>query len=158
MVNLYAHPLAGFAAAGAIGLGLMSQAFGMWAGAFAGVADASQRLASAGRAGPAAPSKAAVPLKLVVSRSAPVVKAATAESVRPTAIDKPASPDDLKAIAGIGPKLEKVLNGLGIWTYGQIAVLKQDEIAWLDDHLGFAGRIGRDDWIGQAKALLASAG
>ena len=29
----------------------------------------------------------------------------------------PKKADDLKAISGIGPKLEKVLNGLGIWTY-----------------------------------------
>jgi len=42
---------------------------------------------------------------------------------QPKALDKPAKPSDLKAISGIGPKLEKVLNGLGIWTYGQIAGL-----------------------------------
>ncbi len=40
---------------------------------------------------------------------------------QPKAMEKPASPDDLKAISGIGPKLETVLNGLGIWTYEQIA-------------------------------------
>ena len=33
----------------------------------------------------------------------------------------PRQPDDLKTISGIGPKLEKVLNGLGVWTYAQIA-------------------------------------
>ena len=36
---------------------------------------------------------------------------------QPKAMDRPAKPADLKAISGIGPKLEKVLNGLGIWTY-----------------------------------------
>ncbi len=72
-------------------------------------------------------------------------------------MEKPAQPDDLKAIGGIGPKLEKVLNELGIWTYGQVAALQPAELAWLDDHLGFAGRIGRDDWVGQAKALSADA-
>jgi NADH-quinone oxidoreductase subunit E len=76
---------------------------------------------------------------------------------QPTAMEKPEEPDDLKLISGIGPKLEQVLNGLGVWTYGQIATWSREEIAWVDDYLSFKGRIGRDDWIGQA-AKLASAG
>ncbi|WP_378950246.1 NADH-ubiquinone dehydrogenase [Mesorhizobium sp. ANAO-SY3R2] len=74
---------------------------------------------------------------------------------QPPAIAKPEAPDDLKAIAGIGPKLEQVLNGQGIWTYGQIAAWTDEEVAWADDYLGFKGRIGRDDWIGQAAKLAA---
>ncbi|RWM29924.1 NADH-ubiquinone dehydrogenase [Mesorhizobium sp.] len=74
---------------------------------------------------------------------------------QPKAIDKPAKPSDLKAISGIGPKLEKVLNGLGIWTYGQIAAWTSEEIAWVEDYLSLAGRIGRDDWAAQAAALAA---
>lgn len=72
---------------------------------------------------------------------------------QPASIEKPETPDDLKAISGIGPKLEQVLNGLGIWTYGQIAGWTAEEVAWADDYLGFKGRIGRDDWIGQAATL-----
>jgi NADH-quinone oxidoreductase subunit E len=72
---------------------------------------------------------------------------------QPKAIAKPKSPDDLKLISGVGPKLETVLNGLGVWTYGQIAALTREEIAWLDDYLGFKGRIGRDGWIEQAAEL-----
>lgn len=74
---------------------------------------------------------------------------------QPRAIDKPAKPSDLKAISGIGPKLEKVLNGLGIWTYAQIAAWSPQEIAWVDDYLSFNGRIGRDDWTAQAAVLAA---
>lgn len=74
---------------------------------------------------------------------------------QPKAIDKPAKPSDLKAISGIGPKLEKVLNGLGIWTYAQIAGWSPQEIAWVDDYLSFNGRIGRDDWTAQAAVLAA---
>jgi NADH-quinone oxidoreductase subunit E len=74
---------------------------------------------------------------------------------QPKAIDKPAKPSDLKAISGIGPKLEKVLNGLGIWTYGQIAAWTSEEIAWVEDYLSLAGRIGRDDWARQAATLAA---
>lgn len=72
---------------------------------------------------------------------------------QPPAMGKPEAPDDLKAIAGIGPKLEQVLNGQGIWTYGQIAAWTAKEVAWADDYLGLKGRIGRDDWIGQAAKL-----
>ncbi|TPK66889.1 NADH-ubiquinone dehydrogenase [Mesorhizobium sp. B2-4-15] len=74
---------------------------------------------------------------------------------QPKAIDRPAKPSDLKAISGIGPKLEKVLNGLGIWTFAQIAAWSPQEIAWVDDYLSFKGRIGRDDWTAQAAALAA---
>ncbi|TPN26567.1 NADH-ubiquinone dehydrogenase [Mesorhizobium sp. B2-3-3] len=74
---------------------------------------------------------------------------------QPKAIDRPAKPSDLKAISGIGPKLEKVLNGLGIWTFAQIAAWSPQEIAWVDDYLSFRGRIGRDDWTAQAAALAA---
>ncbi|MDH4988879.1 NADH-ubiquinone dehydrogenase [Aminobacter anthyllidis] len=76
---------------------------------------------------------------------------------QPASIERPETPDDLKAISGIGPKLEQVLNGLGIWTFGQIAGWTAEEVAWADDYLGFKGRIGRDDWIGQA-ATLAGGG
>lgn len=85
-------------------------------------------------------------------------QAAEADAPRaPAAIDRPAEPDDLKAIAGIGPKLEKVLNDLGVWSYGQLEALGDAEIAWLDERLGFAGRIRRDDWTGQARALADKA-
>jgi NADH-quinone oxidoreductase subunit E len=92
---------------------------------------------------------------------APSVVDAAAEPTRlmpedfkqPNAMERPANPADLKAISGIGPKLEKVLNGLGIWTYGQIAAWTPEEIAWVDDYLSFNGRIDRDDWLGQAAAL-----
>ncbi len=76
---------------------------------------------------------------------------------QPRAMNRPSAPSDLKAISGIGPKLEKVLNGLGIWTYGQIAAWSPEEVAWVDDYLSFNGRIGRDGWARQAKALAAKA-
>ena len=72
---------------------------------------------------------------------------------QPKAMDKPAEPSDLKAISGIGPKLEKVLNGLGIWTYAQIAAWVPEEVAWVEDYLSLTGRIVRDDWTAQASAL-----
>ncbi|MGQ2902699.1 MAG: NADH-quinone oxidoreductase subunit E [Neoaquamicrobium sediminum] len=72
---------------------------------------------------------------------------------RPAAVERPAQPDDLKLISGVGPKLEGVLNGLGIYTYAQVASWKKAERDWVDGYLRFKGRIERDDWVKQAKAL-----
>ncbi|GIL00969.1 MAG: ABC transporter ATP-binding protein [Alphaproteobacteria bacterium] len=79
--------------------------------------------------------------------------AGASDANRPPRVRKPARPDDLKAISGIGPALENKLNDLGIYTYAQIAKWKKAERAWVDGHLNFKGRIERDDWVGQAKAL-----
>lgn len=72
---------------------------------------------------------------------------------RPRGIDKPETPDDLKLISGVGPKIEGILHGLGIYTYGQVAGWQQNERQWVDSYLNFKGRIDRDDWVRQAKAL-----
>lgn len=174
-MNLMAHPLAGVAAASALGFGLASHAFGLWAGAVAGAADASQKML-AGLAEAEKTDRPVARLTLVSSQPAPRRQQAVRQAARkaapkaaaktvetavsgprqPAALERPSAPDDLKAISGVGPKLEKVLNDLGIWTYAQIAALNGDEVAWLDERLGFAGRIGRDDWTGQAGRLSAA--
>jgi NADH-quinone oxidoreductase subunit E len=90
------------------------------------------------------------------------VEAAVAEAVQafvqPKAIARPETPDDLKLISGIGPKLEQVLNGLGVWTFAQIADWSAQEIGWVDDYLSFKGRIGRDGWLEQARAKIGQGG
>jgi predicted flap endonuclease-1-like 5' DNA nuclease len=64
------------------------------------------------------------------------------------------SGDDLKKIKGIGPKLEKLLNSLGVTTYAQIGAWDEAEIDRIDAQLGtFQGRIRRDDWPAQARFL-----
>ena len=83
----------------------------------------------------------------------PAPGAAGADTGRPPAVERPAKPDDLKLISGVGPKLEKTLNDLGIYTYAQIAAWKKAERDWVDGYLRFKGRIERDDWVTQAKAL-----
>jgi NADH-quinone oxidoreductase subunit E len=72
---------------------------------------------------------------------------------RPVGIPKPAKPDDLKLISGVGPKIETILNGLGIYKFEQVASWKKNQREWVDGYLNFKGRIERDDWIKQAKAL-----
>ena len=68
--------------------------------------------------------------------------------------DRPAEVDDLKEIWGIGPKLEKTLNRLGITSFEQIARFTTDDIERVSDALDFfPGRIVRDGWVeGAAKA------
>ena len=72
---------------------------------------------------------------------------------RPIGIPKPAEPDDLKLISGVGPKIEAILNGLGIYKFEQVASWRKDQCEWVDGYLNFRGRIDRDDWVKQAKAL-----
>lgn len=65
--------------------------------------------------------------------------------------------DDLKRIKGVGPKLESELNGMGVYTFAQVASMTEANLAWIDGNLStFKGRSLRDDWIGQATTLLAS--
>ena len=64
--------------------------------------------------------------------------------------------DDLKKITGVGPVLEKKLLALGVTQYAQIAAFTEEDIAKLDEALSAKGRIERDDWTGQAKALAES--
>lgn len=61
--------------------------------------------------------------------------------------------DDLKRISGVGPKLEGVLNDMGVYTFAQVASWKAEDIAWVDERLKFKGRITRDNWVAQAKTL-----
>jgi NADH-quinone oxidoreductase subunit E len=64
--------------------------------------------------------------------------------------------DDLKKIKGIGPKVEAMLNDLGIYHYDQIAAFSDAELAWVDENLkGFRGRASRDGWVAQARDLRA---
>ncbi|KAB2868927.1 MAG: NADH-quinone oxidoreductase subunit E [Bauldia sp.] len=72
---------------------------------------------------------------------------------RPAGIEKPEKPDDLQMIAGIGPRNERLLNELGIYTWAQVASWKKAERDWVDSYLSFKGRIEREEWVKQAEAL-----
>ena len=90
-----------------------------------------------------------------------VDKEQTAEPKRASEIKAiaqvPVRQDDLKMISGVGPGLEKKLQDAGIKSYAQIAALTDDDIAELEAHVvKFAGRIKRDDWIGQAQQLMGA--
>ncbi len=75
---------------------------------------------------------------------------------RPPALDKPVGgkADDLTVIGGIGPKIKDVLNGLGVFHFDQIAAWTPGNVAWVDQHLSFSGRITREGWVEQAAVLV----
>jgi large subunit ribosomal protein L19 len=66
-------------------------------------------------------------------------------------------PDDLTKINGVGEELVKLLEGIGVVKYEQIANWTDEDIANVDEVLSFKGRIEREDWVEQAKALMAEA-
>jgi predicted flap endonuclease-1-like 5' DNA nuclease len=71
----------------------------------------------------------------------------------------PAAPDggDLKAVKGIGPKIEKQLKAHGITDVRQIAEWTADDIEVVAKKIGIkSARIRKDDWVGGAKRLLGA--
>ena len=66
------------------------------------------------------------------------------------------APDDLAKITGVGPQIEKKLNEHGVFHFWQLAAMTDDEAAKLDADLKFNGRIARDKWSDQARALMAA--
>jgi small subunit ribosomal protein S2 len=66
------------------------------------------------------------------------------------------APDDLAKLHGVGPQLVKKLNDGGIFHYWQVAALQPADIEKLDSDLKLNGRITRDGWIDQARALATA--
>jgi NADH-quinone oxidoreductase subunit E len=151
------HPAAAMAAATAMSFSLASQMTDAFFGALQGAMETANRFSAAEDRQP----------KAEPAEKPPVVAAAEAKTVAPkrTARAKPTSKatktsgraqasGDLRKIAGLGPRLEKRLQDMGVTRLEQIAGWTEADIARIEMELGFDGRIGRDDWVGKAKALL----
>ncbi len=96
-------------------------------------------------------------LEEAVSEEGQVNGATTLDNVSFEVLEAPqGAADDLKKISGVGPVLEKKLNGLGIFHYWQISSFTNEDIARVDEVLSFKGRIERDEWLDQAKKLQES--
>ena len=67
------------------------------------------------------------------------------------------APDDLAKLTGVGPQIVKKLNEHGVFHYWQIAAMTKDDADKLDADLKFNGRVARDNWVDQARTLLAAA-
>lgn len=130
---------------------------------------------SAPAAKPAAPAKpaAAKPAaaKPVAAQSAAKPAASKPAAAKASAAPKPAASkpaaapkkaaataakaDNLRRLIGIGPVNDKLLKGLGVTTYAQIAAWTAADVKRIEDTLNFDGRIAREKWIEQAKLLAA---
>ncbi|RTL82175.1 MAG: 30S ribosomal protein S2 [Hyphomicrobiales bacterium] len=66
------------------------------------------------------------------------------------------APDDLAKLNGVGPQLVKKLNDAGIFHYWQIAAMTPADSEKMDAELKLNGRIARDGWVDQARALLSA--
>jgi small subunit ribosomal protein S2 len=65
------------------------------------------------------------------------------------------APDDLSLINGISPALKKKLEAEGVTSLKQVAEWTADRVAELDEKLKLRGRVGREEWMEQARDLLA---
>lgn len=79
------------------------------------------------------------------------------EAGRPLGLDAPRDgrKDELTHIIGVLPVIETALNQLGIYHFDQMGALTDENIAWIEGHLGIPGRIGRELWREQARELSA---
>jgi len=66
-------------------------------------------------------------------------------------------PDDLTRIKGIDADLAARLTQLNVVRFDQMANFSDDDIANVDEALKLDGRMEREDWVGQARNLVAEA-
>ncbi|MFC3704010.1 50S ribosomal protein L21 [Devosia honganensis] len=112
-----------------------------------------------GGAKPAAKAAAKADKSAAASEKAPAKKAETkakAEApAKATEAKAAAFKDDVKLIGGVGPALEKKLHAAGVTSLKQIADWTAEDVAKMDEVLNFKGRIEREEWVEQAKELIA---
>jgi large subunit ribosomal protein L19 len=83
-------------------------------------------------------------------KALPVAAAAVAHTATPKEFV-----DDVSIIGGVGPKIKEQLAAEGITSLHQIAEMSDEAIFNLDEKLGLKGRTKREDWVEQAKELIA---
>ena len=123
----------------------------------AGAKPAAAKAAPAAKA--TATAKAAkAPAPKTPAAKAPATKAPAAKAIANVlAAPRGGVKDRLIDIKGIGPVNEKKLNEHGIFHFDQVASWKKADIEAAEAYLAFDGRIEREDWVGQAKALAREA-
>ena len=93
----------------------------------------------------------------IEARKAPVRAPAPVPAPAPApAVATPAEPDDFTRIKGVGPRIAAALAEHGVKTLAQLAAWTDADLVAFDAVLNLRGRGHRDDWIGQAKALIAA--
>ena len=105
-----------------------------------------------------------------VAKAAPAAKAKAPKAAAPAATEAEAPKakaapkakkaeagftDDVTLISGVGPTLGKKLTAAGITSLTQIAAWTDADLAKYDEELALHGRATRDEWVQQAKDLVA---
>ncbi|WP_332713807.1 50S ribosomal protein L21 [Pelagibacterium mangrovi] len=103
----------------------------------------------------AAPKKAAPKAEKTEDKPAAKAEAKPAKAEKAEAAPAAEFKDDVKLIGGVGPALEKKLATAGVTSLTQIAKWTKADVAKFDEELDFKGRIERDEWVDQAKELIA---
>ena len=67
---------------------------------------------------------------------------------------RPGGRDDLKMIHGIGPRIERGLNDLGVFHYDQVAAWDRRTVVWVENQFSLRGKVTRERWVEQARALV----
>ncbi|KAF0232200.1 MAG: hypothetical protein FD175_22 [Beijerinckiaceae bacterium] len=89
------------------------------------------------------------------AKAAKPAVAAAAVAVAAAASAGARDESNLSLIAGIGPTIEKKLRAAGITTWSMIAGWDAAALAKWDEELALRGRATREEWVEQAKELLA---
>ncbi len=90
-----------------------------------------------------------------VEEAAAAEEGAAEEAAAEPAPAEEGGEDDLSLLSGVGPALHKKLREGGITRFAQIAELDEAAAKELDERLKLGGRILREEWIEQAKELMA---
>ena len=85
----------------------------------------------------------------------PAALAERAAAAKPAGAADQGAADNLSLISGVGPKIKQSLGELGYTRFAQIAALTPEEIETIETALKSKGRIARDEWIEQARELMA---
>ena len=105
---------------------------------------------------PAKAKKAAAPKAAKKAEPKAEAKAepkAAAKKAAPKKAAAKSDGDDLSTISGVGPVIVGKLHAEGITTFAQIAAWTDADVEAIEEKLSFKGRVGREDWIAQAKDL-----
>ena len=98
--------------------------------------------------------------EILVGGAKPSGKKAEKKVVAPATVATPvaAAPsaaDDISLIGGIGPKIYKALTDMGITTFAQVAAWTPADVERIEGEIKQKGRVAREEWIEQAKELMA---
>jgi large subunit ribosomal protein L21 len=101
-----------------------------------------------GGAKPAAKAKVAKPAAAPAAIAAAAPKAAAPQTSMVTG-------DDISLIGGIGPKIHMALTNLNVVSFAQIAAWTPADVERIETEIKQKGRVAREEWIEQAKELMA---